>query len=101
MSHKTKKHKAKFYSDVYGYPPISVPRLAVRGPAPDFDAIQRQAERRAARNEELRYRIAPDCKVHIQFNGIATQEAIRKLIHYLEIGIGDFPLTADDPTTQN
>lgn len=72
-----------------------------RGPAPDFDEIQRQFERRLARHEELRYRIAPDCRVQIQFNGIATQEAIRKLIHYLEIGIGDFPDTAYDSSTEN
>jgi hypothetical protein len=48
-------------------------------------------ERRQARSEELRYRIAPDCKVHIQFDGIATQNAIRKLIAYLQMSIEDFP----------
>ena len=68
---------------------------------PDFNELQRQAELRAARHEELRYRIAPGCKVHIQFDGIATREAIRKLIYYLEMGIGDFPETPDFPPTQN
>jgi len=55
----------------------------------------------AARHEELRYRIAPDCKVQIRFNGVATQEAIRKLINYLEMGIGDFPRNADNSATQD
>src|SRR5215470_14513805 len=118
MSHKSKKRKQRYYSSLHGYvpivtpgyPPMAVPRLAVRTTAPDlnlpqpapaFSEIQRHAELRAARHEELRYRIAPDCKVHIQFDGIATKEAIRKLIHYLEVGIGDFPETADYPSTQN
>ncbi len=67
----------------------------------EFYEIQRQAELRAARHEELRYRIAPECKVHIHFDGIATRDAIRKLIHYLEMGIGDFPEAADYPPTQS
>jgi hypothetical protein len=96
MSKKSKKHKAKFYSGL----PVYAPQ-AVRGRVPDFYEMQRQAELRAARHEELRYRIAPDCKVHIQFDGITTKEAIRKLIHYLEMGIGDFPETADYPPMQS
>jgi hypothetical protein len=66
-----------------------------------FDEIQRQAERHAARHEELRYRIASDCKVHIQFNGIATQDALRKLITYLEMSVGDFPKDTDSSPIQN
>ena len=36
----------------------------------------------------------------MQFNGIATQEAIRKLINYLEMGISDFPKNPDDSPIQ-
>ena len=99
MSHKSKKRKAKDYSSIPGYAhSIALP---ARAPMPaEFYEIQRQAELRAARHEELRYRIAPECKVHIQFDGIATKEAIRKLIHYLKMGIDDFPET-DVPPTQN
>ena len=53
-----------------------------------------------ARNEELRYRIAPDCKVHIQFSGIATQDAIRKLIAFLQMSIDDFPQNSEEPSTR-
>src|SRR6266436_8518978 len=81
MSHKSKKHKG---------PRVYAPQ-AYPVPSSHFDEIQRQAERHAAQHEELRYRIAPDCKVHLQFNGLATQEAIKKLINYLEMGISDFP----------
>jgi hypothetical protein len=87
MSHKSKKQKG---------PRVYAPQ-AYPGPAPDFADF----ERRAARHEELRYRIAPDCKVHIQFNGIATQEAIKKLINYLEMGISDFPKDTDNSSTQH
>ncbi len=90
MGKKSTKRKAQKHFLV----PTSI-RQARRGPPPDFDEIQRQAERHAARHEELRYRIAEDCKVHIQFNGIATQSAIRKLISYLEISVGDFPKESD------
>jgi hypothetical protein len=65
-------------------------------PATDF---HREFERRQARSEELRYRIAPDCKVHIQFNGIATQDAIRKLIAYLQMSIQDFPQNVEESPT--
>ena len=57
-------------------------------------------ERRAARHEELRFRIAPDCKVLLSFNGIVTQSAIRKLISYLELSIGDFPKDNDSSSPQ-
>ena len=60
----------------------------------DFDHV-------AGRNEELRYRLAPGCKVHVRFTGIATQAAIRKLISYLELGISDFPRDTDHSSTQN
>jgi hypothetical protein len=104
MSHKSKKRKVKLY------PPALPPQVAVRrgkikkakrGSMPDFSEMQRQTERHLARHEQLQYRIAPDCKVHIQFNGIATRDAIRKLINYLEIGIDDFPESADDPPALN
>lgn len=95
MSHKSKKKKPKFFG-------LGVAPMAVPGPSPGFDYLEfeRRNERQAARHEELRYRIAPDCKVHIRFDGIATQEAIKKLMHYLEMGIGDFPENADDSQTQ-
>lgn len=98
MSHKSKKRK----SELFAFPPVFPPAArAIRGTPPDFDELQRRAERNAARHEELRYRIAPDCKVHIQFNGIPTQEALRKLINYLEMGIADFPMNPDDlPTNE-
>lgn len=61
--------------------------------------FNREVERRQARSEGLAYRIAPDCKVHIQFNGIATQDAIRKLIAYLQMSIEDFPQNVEEPPT--
>jgi hypothetical protein len=45
--------------------------------------------------------MAPDCKVHIQFNGIATQEALKKLINYIEMSIDDFPKSADNSPTRD
>lgn len=42
--------------------------------------------------EYLQYRISDDCKARILFEGTVTQEAVRKLIAYLELGIDDFPL---------
>jgi len=53
----------------------------------DFDLFH-------ARHEQLSFRIAPDCKVSLNFDGIATQSAIRKLIGYLELSIADFPADA-------
>jgi hypothetical protein len=35
----------------------------------------------------------------MHFTGTATQEAIRKLIDYLEMGIGDFPKSAGHSST--
>ena len=67
------------------------------GRGPDYS--YRDFERLQARSEGLAYRIAPDCKVHIQFNGIATQDAIRKLIAYLQMSIEDFPQNSDEPLT--
>jgi len=93
MSHKTKKRKANF---------VGVgPARRVVNDSRDFDEFERRAERHAARHEELRYRLTPDCKVHLQFNGIATQEALRKLIAYLEMGIADFPKNSDKSQTQD
>ena len=81
MGHKHKKKRAKPYEPFFAPLP--------GGPPPaDF---YREIERRQARSEEMRYRIDPDCKVHIQFDGIATQNAIRKLIAYLQMSIEDFP----------
>jgi hypothetical protein len=41
--------------------------------------------------EDLNYRISDDCKVRVLFSGKVTQEAIEKLIRYLELGKDDFP----------
>lgn len=92
MSHKSKKRKAQLIS------PVSASRNLV---PVDFREFERQAERRAARHEELRYRIAPDCKVHIIFDGIATQEALRKLMDYIEMGIDNFPVSANNSPIQD
>ena len=93
MSHKSEKRKLRraigIRETIYG-PTPAIKHVT----APDFDDF----ERRAARHEELRYRIGPDCRVMLQFNGIATQEAIRKLIQYLEMGISDFPSLAEKST---
>jgi hypothetical protein len=93
MSHKSKERQAQ--NILLPSSPKAMKDYAIY----DHAEFERQFERSAARHEELRYRIAPDCKVHIQFNGIATQEAIRKLIGYLEIGIVDFPKDADKSAT--
>ena len=50
-------------------------------------------------NEELQLRLAYNCKVFIQFKGIATQSAIRKLITYLEMALVDFPEDSDKSAT--
>jgi cytochrome c2 len=84
MGHKHKSKRAKRYGPGLG-------SVVQYGPAAAPADLYREMERRQARSEELRYRIAPDCKVHIQFDGIATQTAIRKLIAYLQMGIEDFP----------
>jgi len=97
MSHKSKKKKAIKSMKRSGSISLAHPVSSGRKTAPfDPQEFERQFERRAARHEELRYRLAPYCKVHIQFNGNATQEAIRRLINYLEMGIGDFPEHADN-----
>lgn len=41
--------------------------------------------------QTLLYRISEDCTVQIQFNGPATQEAIKKLIALLEVNTDVFP----------
>ena len=97
MSHKSKKHRRFLVSP-------GPPRPAKPSRVPvdfDLDEFERKNALREARHEELRYRIAPDCKVHIQFKGIATQDAIRKLIGYLEMGMADFPKNVDDSATQD
>ena len=90
MSHKSKKHRRFLLSP-------GPPRPAKPSRVPvdfDLDEFERKNALREARQEELRYRIAPDCKV-------ATQDAIRKLIGYLEMGIADFPKNVDDSATQD
>jgi hypothetical protein len=67
---------------------------SVMAPRPDFNLF-------LAMHEELRIRIASDCKVLIQFKGIVTQLAIRKLITYLEMALVDFPKNAEEPATQD
>lgn len=45
--------------------------------------------------ETLQYRISGDSRVRLLFDGAVTQEAIEKLIAYLELGKDDFPSKAD------
>ena len=45
--------------------------------------------------ETLQYRISGDSKVRLLFDGAVTQEAIEKLIAYLNLGKDDFPSKAD------
>ena len=92
MSHKSKKRKAKSFGN-------RIAPMVMTGSPQDFEAFERREERRAARHEELRYRLAPDCRVYIQFNGITTQEALRKLISYIEMALVDFPKDADNSTS--
>jgi hypothetical protein len=42
-------------------------------------------------HEEMRFRIGPACGAHIIFEGAVTQEAVRKLIAYLEMSVESFP----------
>jgi hypothetical protein len=91
MSRKSKKRKARkaIHDHATGLWPLAT---SIRqATAPDFVDFNRVA----ARHEALQYRIAPDCKVVIQFTGMATQDAIRKLIKYLEMGLDDFPVDSD------
>jgi len=83
MSHKSKKRKlSKGAVSVLTAQPVPPPNFL------DF-------ERFAARHEVLQYRLASDCSVQLQFDGMATQEAVRKLIQYLEMGLSDFPTNTD------
>jgi len=41
--------------------------------------------------EELLYRLAPDCKARVIFEGVVTPGAIQKLIRHLELTAEDFP----------
>lgn len=45
--------------------------------------------------ETLQYRISGNSKVRLLFDGAVTQEAIEKLIAYLELGKDDFPSKVD------
>lgn len=45
-------------------------------------------------SEDLHYRVSDDCKARVMFEGTVTQEAIKKLIAYLQLGIDDFPSKA-------
>jgi hypothetical protein len=42
-------------------------------------------------SEVFNVRLSSDCKAYIQYEGIVTQEAIQKLIKYLELAMDDFP----------
>lgn len=46
-------------------------------------------------SESLTIRLSSDCKAHIQYEGLVTQEAIKKLIKYLELGIDDYPFASE------
>jgi hypothetical protein len=39
----------------------------------------------------MRFRIGPACGAHIIFEGAVTQEAVRKLIAYLEMSVESYP----------
>lgn len=45
--------------------------------------------------ETLQYRISGDSRVRLLFDGMVTQEAIEKLISYLQLGKDDFPSRFD------
>ena len=45
-------------------------------------------------SENLQYRLTDDCKVRVLFEGAVSQEAISKLIAYLNLGIDAFPKKA-------
>jgi hypothetical protein len=42
-------------------------------------------------SENLQYRLTDDCKVRVLFEGSVSQEAVSKLIAYLNLGIDAFP----------
>ena len=42
-------------------------------------------------SESLQYRLTDDCKVRVLFEGSVSQEAIAKLIAYLNLGVDAFP----------
>lgn len=46
----------------------------------------------AGAGENLQYRLTDDCKVRVLFEGSVSQEAITKLIAYLNLGIDAFPV---------
>lgn len=45
----------------------------------------------ASYTEAINQRISDDCRVKVLFEGAVTQEAIQKLIKYLELGLDDYP----------
>jgi len=49
-------------------------------------------------SEDLQYRVSEDCKVRVLFEGAVTQEAIKKLVAYLQLGMDDFPSKAQPAT---
>lgn len=51
--------------------------------------------------DELHLRISEDCKAHLLFEGIITQEAIAKLIKYLELGTDNYPTKAQLTSSHN
>lgn len=89
MGHKSK--RSKRWIGIDG----GRPRQFVPLPACLPTAAPSDADRFFARHEELRFRIASNCKVQIQFNGKVTQSAIKKLIDYLEMSVGEFPKDDD------
>jgi hypothetical protein len=95
VGHKSKKSKR--------WSGVNIDPMRQYVPRPAFLPTAQPADldRILARHEELRFRIASDCKVSIQFNGLVTQSALRKLINYLELSVADFPGDADPSPAQD
>jgi len=93
MGHKSRKSKA---------PKIQAARSQIQTGLAPLPAIgyYPEAQYLYTRREELQFRIATDCKAHILLEGNVTQEAIRKLITYLEMSLKDFAEEVKDSTTQ-
>lgn len=71
--------------------PVSAPQAgSVATPSRPVATVEQESF-----TETLQYRISGDSKVRLMFDGAVTQEAIEKLIAYLELGKDDFPSKAD------